>query len=197
MGFRFSLYCVPRATVEKYKDITSEEYDRLDCVYDELTKETIIYDTLTDILRHDYDGKFSTRLFTNKLDVECDLSFVTISKEQLLNIIEEVRENHIVKWFDGRRIDSDTELGTEWKKSQNVEDALRANQGEWNWKANKWKTFWFNEDKGINGYPNINIDTNDKWVISGGWSYEYLIFDLIHILKIFDWENDILVAIGG
>lgn len=197
MGLRFSLYCVPRETVEKYKNITSEEYDRLDCVYDELTKETIIFDTLTDVLMHDYDGKFSSKLFINELDVESDLSFVTISKEQLLNIIEEVRVNHILKWFDGRRIDSDTELGTEWKKDQNVEEALRANQGEWNWKANRWKTSWFDEDKGTNGYLNINVDPNNKWVVSGGWSYEYLIFDLIHIFKIFDWENDVLVAIGG
>lgn len=60
-----------------------------------------------------------------------------------------------------------------------------------------WKIKWFDEDKGIYGYHNINVDTNDKWTISGGWSYEYLIFDLIHILKIFDWENDVLVAIGG
>ena len=197
MGFRFSLYCVPRETVEKFRNITSDEYNKLDCVYDELTKEKVIYDTLTDILMHDSQGKFADRLFNNKLDIECDLSFVTISKEQLLNIIEEVRVNHILKWFDGRRIDSDTELGEDWNEKTDVEEALRANQGEWNWKANRWKTSWFDEDKGINGYLNINIDTNNKWIVSGGWSYEYLIFDLIHILKIFDWENDVLVAIGG
>jgi len=196
MGFRFSLYCVPRETVEKYQNITSEEYES-NGVYDELTKEQVKYDTLTDILMHDSQGKFADRLFNNKLDIECDLSFVTISKEQLLNIIEEVRVNHILKWFDGRRIDNDTELGSEWKKGQDVEKALRANQGEWNWKADRWKASWFDEDKGINSYLNINIDTNNKWIVSGGWSYEYLIFDLIHILKIFDWENDVLVAIGG
>jgi hypothetical protein len=28
-------------------------------------------------------------------------------------------------------------------------------------------------------------------------SYRYAIFNFIHILKCFDWENDYLVAIGG
>lgn len=196
MGFRFSLYCVPRATVEKYQNITSEEYES-NGVYDELTKEQVKYDTLTDILMHDSHGKFADRLFNNKIDIECDLSFLTISKDQLLNIIEEARENHILKYFNGRRIDSDTELGEAWNEKTNVEEALRANQGEWNWKADMWKIKWRDDEKGIYGYHNINVDTNDKWTISGGWSYEYLIFDLIHILKIFDWENDVLVAIGG
>ena len=196
MGFRFSLYCVPRATVEKYRNITNEEYES-DCVYDELTKEQVKHDTLTDILRHDSHGKFADNLFNNNLDIECDLSFLTISKNQLLNIIEEVRENHILKYFNGRRIDSDTELGEDWNEKTDVEEALRSNQGEWNWKANMWKVKWFDEDNGIYGYHNINVDTNDKWTISGGWSYEYLIFDLIQILKIYDWENDVLVAIGG
>lgn len=38
---------------------------------------------------------------------------------------------------------------------------------------------------------------DDKWSISNGFTYEYLIFELIHILKIFDWGNDIMVVIGG
>lgn len=196
MGFRFSLYCVPRETVEKYRNITSEGYES-DCVYDKLTNERVMYEALTDILMHTSHGKFADKLFNNNLDVESDLSFLTISKDQLLNIIEEVRENHILKYFNGRRIDSDADLGEDWNEKTDVEEALRANQGEWNWKANMWKVKWFDEDKGIYGYHNINVDTNDKWIISGGWSYEYLIFDLIHILKIFDWENDVLVAIGG
>lgn len=202
MSFRFSLYCIPRETVDKYRNITNEEYRNSENVYRDLTSETIMYDSLTDILMYDPEEKFSSRLFTNKLEIECDMSFQTISKEQLLRIIEDVRMNHIVKWFDERRIDDNEKLGpawdaNEWHDKWNVEDALRANQGEWNFKANKWKTSWFDEEKGIKGYLNINIDPNNKWLVSGSWSYEYVIFDLIHILKIFDWENDVLVAIGG
>lgn len=28
MGWRISLYCVPKKTVEKYKDVTQEEYNK-------------------------------------------------------------------------------------------------------------------------------------------------------------------------
>lgn len=50
------------------------------------------------------------------------------------------------------------------------------------------KEFW-DEDQVFDGY--------DKWTISGGDIYEYMIFDLIHILKIFDWEKETLVCIWG
>lgn len=59
------------------------------------------------------------------------------------------------------------------------------------------KEKWIDEKTNVPYYFNINIDLNDKWSISGSWEYEYMIFDLIHLLKIFDWNNDTLVAIGG
>ena len=83
-------------------------------------------------------------------------------------------------------------------KEQLMEDykeAMKANQAEWNIKANGWKYEWFDDEK--RHFLNINIDMDNKWIISGANSYEYLIFDLIHILKIFDWENNTLVCIGG
>ena len=32
--------------------------------------------------------------------------------------------------------------------------------------------------------------------ITGDWSYEYAIFELVRLYKIFDWENDELVLVG-
>lgn len=208
MGWRISLYCIPKDVASKYKDMTQEDYDAdVDGImFDELEKEKIKYDTLTDVIVGDKDNNFSTPFFKNRLDVEDDMYFGTISKEQLLNIIEDVRVNHIIKWFDGRRVDKDDKLGETWIKPSalylmkdepwTAEDARKANQGEWNIKADNWKYQW----KGHNGtshYYNMNIDMDNKWEISGGNTYEYLIFDLIHILKIFDWENNILMCIGG
>ena len=31
---------------------------------------------------------------------------------------------------------------------------------------------------------------------SGDWSYEYAIFELVRLYKIFDWENNDLVLVG-
>lgn len=214
MGWRISLYCVPKKTVEKYKDVTQEEYDKKwEEINDEFEKDQIKYDTLTDIIgfcSKEDENKFSTKLFTNHLEIESDMYFGTVSKEQFLNIIEEVRENHIVKWFWDRRVEKrkdETILGDAWSDERTLfyygiydgkvdpEFAMSKNQNEWNHKGRFWKSVW--NDDGHKSYPNINLDMNNKWMVSNGWTYEYLIFDLIHILKIFDWENDIIVAIGG
>ena len=206
MGFRISLYCVPKEIVHKYENFTEDDYraDKDGIMFNELQKERVKYDTLTDVIMSGCEDKFSTCLFKNELSIEDDMYFGTISKEQFLNIIEEVRTNHILKWFNGRRVDSKNKLGDVWlnppmylhkKEGWTAEEAMKANQAEWNIKANGWKYEWFDDEK--RHFLNINIDMDNKWIISGANSYEYLIFDLIHILKIFDWENNTLVCIGG
>ena len=213
MGWRISLYCIPKKTVEKYRNITQEEWDSKEEIWDELQSDRIKYDTLTDVISSDTENKFSTKLFTNDLEIESDMYFGTISKEQFLNIIEDVMVNHILKWFDGRRIDGPDKLGEAWNDKDrpvyapryksnlwgkwSYDDAMQANQGEWNMKADHWKHKWFDKEKDSWRYFEINLDLNNKWSVSNGYTYEYLIFDLIHILKIFDWENDVMVAIGG
>lgn len=205
MGFRISLYCVPKEIVHKYENFTEDDYraDKDGIMFDELQKECVKYDTLTDVITSDNEDKFSSRLFKNELAIEDDMYFGTISKEQLLNIIKEVRTNYIIKWLNGRRVDKD-KLGDVWLNPPSylckdggwtAEEAMKANQFEWNLRANGWIYDWWDGKK--RHYLNIDIDTDNKWIVSGADSYEYFIFDLIHILKIFDWENDTLVCIGG
>lgn len=225
MGFRCSLYCVNKAVIEKYKNITQDEIEN-DDIYDnlinDLTSDRIRYDTLTDVILSDTDNNFYSRLFTNELDIENDDLFGIISKEQFLNIIEDVRVNHIVKWFDGRRVDGPgiEHLGNYWKDHPTISkykpkffkkdesddpfvwtanDALLANQCEWNITADNWKTVYRDKELIDKGKQFFNIDLNmdDKWSISNGFTYEYLIFELVHILKIFDWENDVMLVIGS
>lgn len=205
MGYRISLYCVPKTVVEKYREYKEEDYEKDEDFFNNLEKEKVKYDTLTDVISSDNDNRFSTRLFKNRLTIEDDMYFGTISKEQLLNIIEEVRNNYVSKWFNNRIV-TDKEIGETFKKPTALylmkdepwtpEEARKANQVEWNHKALLWKSH-FKNDKGEERYFNIDIDIKNKWLVSGGDLYEYLIFDLIHILKIFDWENDELICIGG
>ena len=205
MGYRISLYCVPKTVVNKYREYKEEDYKKDDNFFNNLEKDEVKYDTLTDIISSDKDNSFSTPLFKNKLSIEDDMYFGTISKEQLLNIIEEVRNNYVSKWFCGRVV-TDKEVGETFQKPTSLylmkdapwtpENAMKANQGEWNHKARLWESR-FTRDNGEVGYFTINVDTKNKWLVSGGNLYEYLIFDLIHILKIFDWENDELICIGG
>ena len=204
MGYRISLYCVPKTVVNKYREYKEEDYKNDDKFFDNLEKERVKYDTLTDVISSDKDDSFSTPLFKNRLSIEDDMYFGTITKEQLLNIIEEVRSNHICKWFSGRVV-TDDEVGESFQKPTGwlvkdtpwtPEEARKANQGDWNHKARLWQ-FCHTCDNGDVRYITINIDTKNKWLVSDCNLYEYLIFDLIHILKIFDWENDELICIGG
>ena len=205
MGYRVSLYCVPKTVVKKYREYKEEDYNKDDNFFDNLEKDKVKYDTLTDVISSDKDNSFSTPLFKNRLSIEEDMYFGTISKEQLVNIIEEVRNNYVSKWFSGRVV-TDTEVGESFQKPTALylmkdmpytpEKARKTNQVEWNHKARLWESR-FIRDNGDVGYFTINVDTKNKWLVSGGNLYEYLIFDLIHILKIFDWENDELICIGG
>ena len=205
MGYRISLYCVPKTVVNKYREYKEEDYKKDDKFFDNLEKERVKHDTLTDVISSDKDNSFSTPLFKNRLSIEDDMYFGTISKEQLLNIIKEVRNNYVSKWFSGRVV-TDKEVGETFQKPTALylmkdmpytpEKAMRANQVEWNHKARLWQLS-FKRDNGDMGYLTITIDTKNKWLVSDGNLYEYLIFDLIHILKIFDWENDELICIGG
>lgn len=204
MGFRISLYRVPIEIVNKYHNVANDEFNKnWETINKELEKECIKSDTLTDIILEDNYNELSTKLFTNELDIEDDKLYATINKEQFIKVIKKVREK-IINWFYGRRVNIDKDgnykLGEYWTEKCHSkftpEECLQANQGEWNHKGYKWQTKWNNEDN-TNGYIIINLDTNKKWIISDDWSYEYCIFDLIHILKMFDWDNDVIVAIGG
>lgn len=175
MGYRFSLYRITKGTYNKWKDLSKEEYhsdEKWVNFYKEVTQECVYFDTLKSIMRADLDNKLSSPFFTHDVDEEYRM-WATISRGQFLYIIEEVRQK-IIEWFDGRRVDGD-KLGEEW-----------------NIKADSWKIRFSHKNR----YAYANIDLEDKWRVSRGVSYEYLIFDLIHIYKIFDWENDVLLAIG-
>lgn len=206
MGWRISLYRLSKQTADKWKCITEEQYQTGEAweeMYNELTSECIFYDTLTDIICKDRDKKLHSDFFINGIDTD-ESAFITISKEQFLNIIEEVRQR-VIRWFDGRKVDNN-ELGDYWKNPTSLylshgepwtaDSAMKENQKEWNDKAYQWK-IRFKGDESDKEYHYMNIELTDKWKVSGGWSYEYLIFDLIHIYKLFDWDNDVLLAIGG
>ena len=41
-----------------------------------------------------------------------------------------------------------------------------------------------------------NTDEADKWTVTGSWEYEHSIFNLVHILKTIDWEQDTILFYG-
>ena len=203
MGFRISLYRCPKKDVDDIRNITDEEYKNTD-IFETLGKDRIKYDTLAWVLDTGDAEKenLCSKLFNNKLEIEDDMSFDTISKEQLLNIIEYIRKNNIYDYYMSHTVDYDKqEIGKEitgknsWEKPT-WEEAVRKVCLDARFDAKSWNSYWIDDDDGTKHYMNIDLSDN-KWWISDGMSYRYAIFNFIHILKCFDWENDYLVAIGG
>lgn len=202
MGYRISLYRCPKKDADEIRDITNEDVEKSGWgIFDVLKKEQIKFDTLANVLDtgKEVEDGLCSRIFTNRLDAEDDQSFYTISKEQMLNIIEYIRKNNIYDYMMSHTVDYDKkEIGeglnpygitTTWN------DAVRQVCLDARFDASLWDNYWINDD-GTKHYMNIDLSDN-KWWISNGMSYKYAIFNFIHILKCFDWDNDYLIAIGG
>ena len=74
---------------------------------------------------------------------------------------------------DGRRTDKDV-----------IKDHLRAYSAEWGIAKTKFKLT-----------PYILGDSKPGSIVSS-WFKEYAIFNLVHILHTFDWDNDYLIYSG-
>lgn len=211
MGYRISLYRCPKKDVDEIRDITNEDVEKSEWgIFDVLKKEQIKFDTLANVLDtgKEVEDGLCSRIFTNKLDAEYDGSFYTISKEQLLNIIEYIRKNNIYDYMMSRTVDyNKKEIGkrlspygitTTWDnavKQACWDNAVREVCIDARFDAELWNNYWIGDD-GTKHYMNIDLSDN-KWWVSNGMTYRYVIFNFIHILKCFDWDNDYLVAIGG
>ena len=198
MGYRISLYRCPKKDVDEIRDITNEDVEKSGWgIFDVLKKEQIKFDTLANVLDTgtEVEDGLCSRIFTNKLDVEDDQSFYTISKEQMLNIIEYIRKNNIYDYMMSHTVDYDKKEIGEGLKTTTWDDAVRQVCIDARSDASLWDNYWIGDD-GTKHYMNIDLSDN-KWWISDGMSYKYAIFNFIHILKCFDWDNDYLVAIGG
>ena len=203
MGYRISLYRCPKKDVDEIMDITNEDVEKSGWgIFNVLEKEQIKYDTLANVLDtgKEVENDLCSRIFTNRLDAEDDQSFYTISKEQMLNIIEYIRKNNIYDYMMSHTVDYDKkiigeDLTGKFGEYVTWDDAVRLVCIDARSDASLWDNYWIGDD-GTKHYMNIDLSDN-KWWISDGMSYKYVIFNFIHILKCFDWDNDYLVAIGG
>lgn len=203
MGYRISLYRCPKKDVDDIRNITDEDIEKSESgIFDVLEKEQIKYDTLAHVLDTgtEVENNLCSKIFNNKLYIEEDMSFYTISKEQLLNIIEYIRKHNIFDYQWSHTVDYDRKIIGEgltgrFGEPATWDEAVRSVCLDARFDARLWNDYWTDDD-GTKHYMNIDLSDN-KWWISNGMSYRYAIFNFIHILKCFDWENDYLVAIGG
>lgn len=204
MGYRHYLYAVPKKQVAEIQSCkTNEEL----CNFAENYGYKVDRDCCDDgsgwfspyeVGKEIYDlGKYSKiafkleserpSLFTSEelKDRYSDYGFALLTKDDFKAVIEAYRQR-IVDWFqellkpDKSRIFSN-KLSIEERKRLEWEDEIKA-------KWEKWCGKYF-------GISPIDLDESRER-ITGDWSYEYAIFELVRLYKVFDWENDDLVLVG-
>lgn len=199
MGYRHYLYAVPKKQVEEIRlcKTTKDWIDfakRHNYQYDEDDGWLSPYKVGKELYEL---GKYSEiafkleserpSLFTSEELKErySDYGFALLTKDDFKAVIEAYRQK-IVEWFesllnpDKSQITSD-KLSKEERKHLEWEHEIKG-------KLEKWSGKYFD-------ILPIDLDANRER-ITGDWSYEYAIFELVRLYKVFDWENNELVLVG-
>lgn len=199
MGYRHYLYAVPKEQLAEIqacktaKDLT-EFAKRHGYPYDEDDGWLSLYKIGKEVYelgKHSEIGfKLESErpsLFTSDELKErySDYGFALLTKDDFKSVIEAYRQK-IVEWFQSL-LNPDKSQVTAPNLSKEERKRL-----EWEYEIKDKLDAWSGKYFGI--FP---IDLNDdKERITGDWSYEYAIFELVRVYKSFDWENNELVLVG-
>lgn len=204
MGYRHYLYAIPKSQVEEIQACKTnndwckfaERYGyKIDwCVDDSGSGWLSPYEVGKELYEL---GKYSEigfkleserpSLFTSEelKKIYSDYGFALLTKDDFKAVIEAYRQK-IVDWLQSLLEPGDSsivssKLSKEEKKILLLEQAAKD-------KLDSWSGKYF-------GISPIDLDEG-KERITGDWSYEYAIFELVRLYKVFDWENDDLVLVG-
>lgn len=114
-----------------------------------------------------------------------DYGFALLTKDDFKSVIEAYRQK-IINWFQNLLDPEDhpiipSKLSKEERKHLEWEHEIKD-------KLEKWSGKYFDI---------LPIDLGEnRERITGDWSYEYAIFELVRLYKVFDWVNDELVLVG-
>ncbi len=204
MGYRHYLYAVPKKQVTEIQACkTNEDW----CNFAENYGYKVDRDCCDDgsgwfspykIGTELYElGKYSeigckleserSSLFTSEELKErySDYGFALLTKDDFKAVIDAYRQK-IIDWFQGLLNPEDdpiipSKLSKEERKRILIEHEIQD-------KLDRWSGKYF-------GIDPIDLDEG-KDRITVSWLYEYTIFELVRLYKIFDWENDDLVLVG-
>lgn len=110
-----------------------------------------------------------------------DYGFALLTKDDFKAVIEFYRQK-IIAWFKHLlNPEEDSIIPSKLPKEETWQHVIEDKIDSWSGKY-------------LGIFP-IDLDDN-KERITGDWSYEYAIFELVRLYKAFDWENDDLVLIG-
>lgn len=199
MGYRHYLYTVPKKQVAEIRACKSNKdwidfAERYGYMYDADVDGLAPYEIGTELYEL---GKYSEiafkleserpSLFTSEELKErySDYGFALLTKDDFKAVIEAYRQK-IIAYLESLLNPEDdpiipSKLSKEERKHLTIEHEIQD-------KIDSWSGKYF-------GILPIDLDET-KERITGDWSYEYAIFELVRLYKIFDWENDDLVLVG-
>lgn len=199
MGYRHYLYAIPKSQVVEIQacktanDLT-EFAKRYGYPYDKDDGRLSLYKVgkeLYELGKHSEIGfKLESErpsLFTSDDLKErySDYGFALLTKDDFKAVIEAYRQK-IVDWFKSLiEIKDSSKFTAEFTKEQYQFEMLKREVQD---KIDSWSGKYF-------GISPIDLN-DDKERITGDWSYEYAIFELVRVYKSFDWENNELVLVG-
>lgn len=199
MGYRHYLYAIPKSQVVEIQacktanDLT-EFAKRYGYPYDKDDGRLSLYKVgkeLYELGKHSEIGfKLESErpsLFTSDDLKErySDYGFALLTKDDFKAVIEAYRQK-IVDWFKSLiEIKDSSKFTAEFTKEQYQFEMLKREVQD---KIDSWSGKYF-------GISPIDLN-DDKERITGDWSYEYAIFELVRVYKSFDWEKNELVLVG-
>ena len=227
MSYRLSFYIIKKKKLDEVADWTGEDLNHDDedkSGYDELCDNAeqvmfdctnwLYFDEFKEISNNDQDDKIWSRIFNNKLDIESDINFMKMDKNQFKAFIDLIR-HHITDVYDRQYIKlwKNEELdnlytgkikgdelekkyscafGLRDKKNFNVLDKLIENTKEMNRKRDIWNIFYQNDKEfweTVEGYGKSKVSFTDDW--------ESCLCNLLYLYRTVDWNNERIMIIGG
>ena len=199
MGYRHYLYAVPKKQVEEIqacqtaKDLT-EFAKRHDYPYDKDDGWLSLYKVGKELYELGKHSEIGFKLESERPSVftsdelkekYSDYGFALLMKDDFKSVIEFYRQK-IISWFKSLlEIKDSSKFTAEYTKEQYQFEMLKGNVQN---KIDIWSGKYC-------GITPIDLNAENEQ-INNSWLYEYAIFELVRLYKIFDWKNDELVLVG-
>ena len=227
MSYRLSFYKIEKKKLDEVVDWTDDNFecdDDLRNGQDELCDNAeqvlfdctnwLYFDEFEEICSNGQEDKIWSRMFNNELDIESDITFMKMNKEQFKGFIDLVR-HHITDMYDrqyiklwkneelddlyGGKIKGDelekkysSAFGIRDKKNFNVLDKLIESTKEMNRRRDMWNIFYRNDDdfwEYAEGNGKSKVSFTDDW--------QSCLCNLMYLYRTVDWDNESIMVIGG
>lgn len=181
MGYRHYFYKIKINEIEKIKDVSADDFDFNVYLPEAFGQEEVFefgklyYDDTADKIYSTGVPLFSDKKVMEMLD---DYIPYVVGKAGLLKAIE-IYKNKITDYLEDCGKDSYDEFsGSQLKSEDKIKSDLKDRLMYW--KMNRA----------------IDVSEDNKYSVTNSWLYEYSIFNLVHLLKIIDWEKETLLFYG-